>query len=195
MAEVKITESLYPSNSVKKKEKHVEKVIEGDVKTRKQPLRTKLAHTFIADDVDDVKSYIFMEVLIPAVKNTISEMVTKAIDLIFWGDSGSKKSKGTYVSYNSYSSGKSHKPASKKSTDFRDIIYDTRAEAEEVLGNMTDLIVDYGAVSVADLYDLVGITGNFTDNKYGWVDLAGAKVHMVRGGGYSISFPRAEQLD
>lgn len=195
MAEVKITESLYPSNSKQKKEKKVEKVISGDVKTRKQPLKTKLAHTFIADDVDDVKSYIFTEVLIPAIKNTISEMVTKAMDLIFWGDSGSKKSKGTYVSYNAYSSGKSHKQTSKKSTDFRDIIYDTRGEAEEVLSNMTDLIVDYGAVSVADLYDLVGITGNFTDNKYGWVDLAGAKVHMVRGGGYSISFPRAEQLD
>ena len=133
MAEIKIQENLYPSNSIKKKEKNVVKVIEGDVKTRKLPLRTKLAHTFIADDVDDVKSYIFMEVLIPAVKNTISEMVTKAIDLIFWGDAGSKKIKGTYVSYNSYSSGKSNRAVAKKSADFRDIIFDTRSEAEEVL--------------------------------------------------------------
>ena len=195
MAEIKIQENLYPSNSIKKKEKNVVKVIEGDVKTRKLPLRTKLAHTFIADDVDDVKSYIFMEVLIPAVKNTISEMVTKAIDLIFWGDAGSKKIKGTYVSYNSYSSGKSNRAVAKKSADFRDIIFDTRSEAEEVLSNMTDLIVDYGAVSVADLYDLVGITGSFTDNNYGWVDLKGVEPHMVRGGGYSISFPRAERLD
>lgn len=194
MAEIRLNDNLYPSNSKNTKEKKVEKVIEGGVKTRKMPLSKRLTHTFIADDVDDVKSYIFMEVLVPAVKNTISEMVSKALDLMFWGDAGGKKSKGSYISYSSYSS-KPKRTSNKKSTDFRDIIYDTRAEAEEVLSNMMDLIVDYGAVSVGDLYDLVGETGTFTDNKYGWVDLAGAKVHMVRGGGYSISLPRAELLD
>ena len=74
--------------------------------------------------------------------------------------------------------------------DYDDIILDNRGEAEEVLSRMDELIDTYGLVSVADFYDLVGVTGNYTDNKYGWTDIRSASVIHVRDG-YRIKLPKA----
>lgn len=48
----------------------------------------------------------------------------------------------------------------------------------------------YGVVSVADMYDLCGMTCNYTDNKYGWKSLARADISRVRDG-YMIKLPKA----
>jgi hypothetical protein len=56
------------------------------------------------------------------------------------------------------------------------------------------LIDTYGIVSVADFYDLVGITGNYTDNKYGWNNIHSASIVRVREG-YMIKLPRALALN
>ena len=71
---------------------------------------------------------------------------------------------------------------------------DNRGEAEEVLSRMDELIAAYGLVSVADLYDLVGITGDYTDNKYGWTDIRNASVVRVKNG-YMIKMPKALPLN
>jgi hypothetical protein len=49
-------------------------------------------------------------------------------------------------------------------------------------------------VSVADFYDLVGVDGTYTDNKYGWTNIRNAYVNRVRDG-YVIKLPRAISLD
>lgn len=193
----------YEPNSHKskreKQQKKVEKVIKGNISTRKKSLGKKFSETFLEESAEDVKSYVVFDVLIPAIKNTFSEMVTKGLDMmLFSGERASSKRRDdkTYVSYKSYSNrDKRDRHEHRKTLDFRDIIFDTRAEAEEVLSNLVDLTYDYEAASVADLYDLVGIDGSFTDNKYGWRDLSGAHVKMARGGGYLITLPRATSLD
>ena len=48
-------------------------------------------------------------------------------------------------------------------------------------------------VSVMDLYDLVGITGQYTDNKYGWTNLRNAEPVRTRDG-YMLKLPRAIPL-
>lgn len=196
-ANLPVSPELYPSNSKTKKEKKVEKVIEGTVKTSKMPLRTKLAHTFLADDAEDVKGYIFFDVIVPEIKNTILDASHKALEMLFFGSVSSSKKSGPYVNYSksSLSSTTPRRSVSKQPKDFREFEYGTRSDAEEVLINMQDLIDEYGFASIADLYDLCGVVGNWTDNKYGWADLRSAKVSMKRGGGYVIDFPRAEQLD
>ena len=78
--------------------------------------------------------------------------------------------------------------------NYDDIILDTRREAEEVLDRMQDLIDSYGMVSVADLYDLVGINGSYTDNKYGWTHLRSTDVQRVRDG-YLLKLPKALPFD
>lgn len=66
----------YRSNSNKSKErqnelvpeKKVEKIVSGSVKSKKKSGIEKLTSVFVPEDVDDVKSYIFEDIIVPAVK-------------------------------------------------------------------------------------------------------------------------------
>lgn len=74
-----------------------------------------------------------------------------------------------------------------------DIILESRVEAEDVISRMKEIIETYGFVRVTDLYDLVGITGDYTDNKYGWTNIRGAEPVRVRDG-YMLKLPKAVPL-
>ena len=75
-----------------------------------------------------------------------------------------------------------------------DIIFDNRGEAEIVLSRMDELIDTYGIVTIADLYDLAGVTGDYTTNNYGWTNIRSAEVVRVRDG-YIIKMPKAMPID
>lgn len=197
----------YKGNSHKGKEgvsgevmppKKVEQVATG--KTRKKNEVRKLADVFIAEDVHSVKDYIVQEVLLPAAKKAISEMVTSGIDMLLYGESKAKsrsrnESRVSYTKY--YERDRDYDRGARtrsRGYDYDDIILDTRREAEEVLDRMQDLIDSYGMVSVADLYDLVGINGSYTDNKYGWTHLRSVDVQRVRDG-YLLKLPKALPFD
>ena len=156
----------YKPNSHKYKEeqknlpaerKKVEKVVTGKVKTKKKSEASKLKDVFISEDVSNVKSYILMDVLIPAAKKAISDIVSNGIDMILYGETrGRKSSSGaSYVSYRDYSRRDDRRDTSRTRTgyDYDDIILETRGEAEDVLERMNELIDMYDVVSVADLYD------------------------------------------
>lgn len=182
-------------------EKKVEKVIAGTVKSKKKSEIRKFTDVFISEDIDNVKSYILLDVLIPAIKKAISDIVTNGIDMILYGETGKTKSNSTAskVSYRSYYDGRNGRRdysaiRTKISYNYDDIILDNRGEAEDVLSRMDELISTYGLVSVADLYDLVGVTGNYTDNKYGWTNIRSASVIRVRDG-YMLKLPKALPLD
>lgn len=89
----------YKPNSHKSKEeqknlvpeKRVEKVISGTVKPKKKSEVQKFADVFISEDVNNVKSYIVMDVLVPAIKKAISDIVTNGIDMILYGEAGKSK--------------------------------------------------------------------------------------------------------
>lgn len=71
-----------------------------------------------------------------------------------------------------------------------DIIFETRCKAEEVITAMNKLINAYGIVSVADLYDLVGRSCNYTDNIYGWANMRNVEPVKVIDG-YMLNLPEA----
>lgn len=203
--------SDYKPNSHKSKEelresvpdKKVEKIIAGTVKSKKKNEIQKFADVFISEDVTNVKSYILLDVLVPAIKKAISDIVTNGIDMILYGGSNRTKSNSvaSKVSYrNYYDKGNdrrdhgSYNSRTKTGYSYDDIILDNRGEAQDVLSRMDELISTYGVVSVADLYDLVGVTGNYTDNKYGWTDIRSAEPVRVRDG-YLIKLPKALPLN
>lgn len=179
-------------------EKKVEKVISGKVKTKQNNTR-KLTNIFISEDASNVKSYILMDVLVPAIKKAVSDIVRDGIDMLLYGEPHGRKSGSSapYVSYRNYSDkrgGERTRTRTRSSYDFDDIILETRGEAEEVLDQMDELIETYGIVTVADLYDLVGMNHNFTDNKYGWSNLRNAQPVRDRDG-YVLKLPRAVPID
>lgn len=199
-----------PSNSHKareentlssQKKKQITKVTKGTVRTKKKNEMSKLGNMFISEDASKVKSYILMDVLVPTIKKAISDIVKNGVDMILYGEVGQNK-KRTYastVSYRDYYDNGSRsvsrfddpsRARTRVGYNFDDIILETRGEAEEVLSSMDELIETYGSVSVADMYDLVGISCEYTDNKYGWKNIRTAEPVRVRDG-YMLKLPRA----
>lgn len=195
MAEVK----NYPSGkgAPMVEDKKIKKVVSGEVKTKKKSGASKLKDAFIEDDAKNVGDYILMDVLVPAAKKAISDVVQDGIEILLYGETTARKrSTGSRISYNNYYS-QPTRPRERdrerydtKSYSYDDIVLESRSDAEEVLNNMFDLIERYGMVSVADLYELVDISCKYTDNNYGWTDLGNASVSRVRDG-YLLKLPRA----
>lgn len=185
--------------------KKVDKVVSGSVKTKKKSSLSKFADTFIEEDKDTVVGYLLSEVLIPSFKKMVSDTIKTGIDKMLYGDaevsrSNSPASKISYSKYyndkSSYSRSSSTTPvANRRDTyEYNNIVLETRGDAEAVLMGMDDIIAKYEIVSVADLYDLVGIAGSYTDYKYGWTDIRSARIERVRDG-YVIRMPKALPLD
>lgn len=172
-------------------------VVTTPVKVKKKGELSKMADTFISEDAKNIKSYILMDVVVPAVKKLVSDIVRDGIDMLLYGEKGRSKSSSTgagYISYkNSYNGGTASNNTRVTRYSNDDIIIDHRGEAEEVLARMKEALEEYGEVSVADFYDLIQRTAEYTDHNYGWRNLDGAYVDRVRDG-YKIIFPRAISL-
>ncbi len=195
----------YKPNSHKSKEERiperkVEKVVSGIVKPKKKGGIQKLADIFISEDISNVKSYILLDVLIPAIKKAIFDIVTNGIDMILYGETGRTRNKSSIASKVSYQRYYDRTDEQKRdyrtlslrnAFDYDELIFPTRGDAEAVLDAMNEIISQYGVVSVMDLYDLANVsTDNYTANKYGWTNISGCKPIRVRDG-YVLNLPKA----
>jgi hypothetical protein len=79
--------------------------------------------------------------------------------------------------------------------NFDEIVLASLGEAEEVIDNMSTLIRDFDVVSVSDVLTMVGVTPAFTDVKWGWDDIRGARVKRLSSDQYLLDLPRPIPLD
>jgi hypothetical protein len=181
-----------------KKEK-IEKIVKGTVKSKK---KNGFLSSFLTGDLVDIRDYVIQDVLIPAVKNTIEDIITNGISMLLNNGetrkgSNRRSSASSRISYRAYYEREESERDRYRSRDrgysYDDIILESGAEADEVIARLDELIDVYGMASVADLYDLVGISGQYTDNKYGWTDVSSASRIRVRDG-YLLKMPRAKPL-
>lgn len=213
-----ITREDYPSNSHTSKEqakevreKKVEKVVKGKVVKRKRSLGRRMSETFLEEDGRSVAQYILYDVLIPAAKDTLSDLVKSGIEMLLYGEGGSRgrdtyRDRGrsysrSHVSYNRMYGNNDRRldpPRERRNRarhEFDDIILETREEAKRVLDELKDLVDQYGWASVEDFYDTIGMDANYTDCRWGWTDLRSAYIERVRGGGWCVRLPRTEPSD
>lgn len=198
----------YKPNSHKSKEEKKEtadrakldKVVSGNVKTKKKSGLSKFLGDFISDDAKDVKSYVITDIIIPGIKRGLFDIITKGADRIFYGKSGngSRRSTADRVSYTKYwdprnDDGRNRRAESSARLDYEDILFDNRGDAEAVLERLDEAISQFGHATVADYYDLCDMTAPYTANKYGWTNLSTATVASVRDG-YIIKMPRAVMI-
>lgn len=190
----------YQPNSNKYKEEHkektVKKVVSGKVKTKKNEGR-KLMNMFISEDAKNVKSYIVLDVLVPAIKKAILDIVTDGADMILYGGShGGKRKSGNKVSYRSYYDDKKDDKdyRSKGRFDYDDLVFDSRSECEAVREQMVEIIDQYGFVTVADMYDMADLPAPYTSSKYGWTNIRTAETIRARDG-YVLKLPKAMPID
>lgn len=205
----------YASNSNKSKEEVSEKpkherfspMTTGRKKT--QSTLQKFASIFIAEDVDSVRGYIYEEVIKPAAKRIVSDMV----DAILYGGGGPRRrrkdSDQTKVSYRKYYDepddryyddrrDRQRRDQKYSVLDYDEIVVPSRKEAEAILSRLKETIGRYGITSVLDLYDLSNVKCDHTAEKYGWTDLSSAEIVKVRDGsgiGYSFKLPKALPID
>ena len=198
----------YKSNSDRnrrevKTDKKVEAVIANSAKVRKKGEMQKIADNFIAEDANTVKSYVLSEVIIPAAKKILSDIITTGLNMFLYGEAGHTKrvSPASKISYGSYYQQEPNRarPVSVSNRysglDYDEILFETRGDAEAVLDAMNDIISQFGTVSVSDLYDLAHVPNdNYTMNRYGWTNIGGSTAIRVRDG-YILKLPRAIPLD
>lgn len=198
--------------------KRVEKVVTGKVVTRKQPLGRRMASVLFGAEAKQSWLAVVQDVLVPAAKDMVTDAISQGVERMVYGETRSRPRRGPLfgggfqqgpnISYNRYSSSPvgrasgqgqrdERRPLSRTSRashNFDEIILATRAEAEEVLDRLFDLVSRYDVATVADLYELVGVTGEYTDEKYGWTDLRGSDITRVREG-YLLNLPKPDVLD
>lgn len=202
----------FPSNSHRRVQpkaeaeapRKIQQVATGMVTQRKKSIGKRFMETFISEDVGDVKRYLFHDVLIPAMKNTLIEIFSGGSEMMFSGQRRSnnmRRSGGqSHVSYQNYSNNgrldnrRERSDQNRTRHDFGDIVLTNRGEAEAVLSCLVDLTIDYQQATVSDLYQLVGIQSNYTDDKWGWFELSRASVSRARDG-YVLNLPRPVLLD
>ena len=206
-----MSEPVYTPNSHKYKEqqkeaaekKQVTRVVKNPAKTKTNEVR-KLADIFISEDVSNVKEYIFMDVLVPAIKKAIYDIVTNGIDMFLYGGKGGNRGNSNVhkVSYGSYYGQKNNSvnyrtPETNKEDNvfkYEDLVFDNRGDAEAVKQQLQESIAKYGIVNVGDLYEFAGLEAPYTAQKYGWMDLRGAEVQRYRGN-YILKLPKAMPID
>jgi hypothetical protein len=204
----------YPPNSEASKRraqeetKNIKRVTTEDPVRRRKPLRKQFSETFIAGDLKSTSQYVMFDVLVPAAKDLIVETFERGLEKLFFGDSRRRggitppQSGPTgVVSYNRYAMQsrqtgpqRTMSRMARSRHDFDEVVLQSRTEAEEVIDRLFEVVSRYGSASVADLYELVGISGTHVDNKWGWTDLRGAGVSRVRGG-YLLDLPEPQPLD
>lgn len=180
-------------------------VISGAAVERKEPLRKKFLQAYAGDSAQSVGQYLLMDVVVPGTKNIISDLVTQGINRLLYGSSrptqGIRSSVGG-AGYGKFFNGGGNSnqqtptqltQQARQNHAFGEIVLQSRGDAEIVIESLRELIEQYGNAKVTNLYSLVGITSDFTDQKYGWTNLSRAGVLQIREG-YLLDLPKPEVL-
>ena len=198
-------EEKYKPNSYRAKaeeDRKIEKVISGNAKIHEKTPGEKLK---------DVLSDIFLDVLIPAAKDTASDAITKGVDMILFGEVRSRgsvstrrtSSGGSYVSYSSYSRGKSRRDddiSRRAKFDFSGIEFEDdpdpngmtgEEKAYEVLDAVNDWMDMYdGEISVSEFLQFAGVSPRHNDDKWVWTNIDSARVLQNGSGNWYIRMPQ-----
>lgn len=198
--------------------KVIRRVTRGEATLRKRSLRKRFAESFTGEGNKGVFEYVLFDVLIPGIRDVVADVSTTAIErTLYPGDDyyGGRRHRGGrggggYTSYSRMGGSRSRsrrdddddyrrsrrddRDRRRRSDVMPEIIVDSRVEAEEVIGQMFELISKYDAASMRDLLSMVGLPHNPTDDAWGWTDFRGAHPVKVRGG-YLIDAPRPDELD
>jgi len=211
----------YSSNSNKSKEarqnqqseKHEVKAVASGQMKKRSGIR-KFFGDFVSDDARDIKDYVIGDILLPAAKDTLFDMITNSVGMALgFGSSnrrpsnrgGSRLDRGTtsqygnvvVTDYSGYSNNRAPRRAQpgRYRYNFEDIEFRDKRECDDVLFELDGIMGQYNFVSVADFYRASGIDENdikYTDSDYGWYNLGGSEAYYSRGM-WHIRMPQVEQ--
>lgn len=209
----------FPNNSQRGQqppdEKQIEKVITGEVITRRPSGLRRFRRSFIAGDASSVGDHVFWNLLVPAAQDAVLDMGQTFLEMLIKGERGSSRLRNpaapqqgrgstSQINYGGLSSGSSGSRLVIPPTNHalgvnngrfspNEIILSSRAEAEGLIRRLFEVLEKYPVVTVRDLYSMVGVTADYTDDRWGWSNLDGADVKRVRDG-VLLVLPPPEEL-
>lgn len=179
-------------------------VARGEVR---KPLWKYLTGWLFADDVGDINK----DVIMPALKDLAYNIITTAI----YGDRrGGQRPRGGYsgqnydYNYNYTTSARTdyrntgsvnrqvqQTQRISSLNDYKDIVVQSRQEAEQIIAELGNLCAMYGYATISDLWQAVGITrDNPMESKWGWRDVSGTQIKPSFGN-WRFIWPAAEPLE
>jgi|SRR3954464_3517466 len=201
------------SNASKSPAKNIQRVTSGEPTRRKKSLRKQFTETFIAGDARSSVRYVVLDIMIPAARDMVLDSGLGFLEKLMVGESRRRGSTPPlsgatgYVDYRRVGGGIAsamgnrfvgpQRVANRQSRlahNFDDIVIESRAEAEMVIDQLMEVVSRYGSATVADLYELVGLPTNHTDNRWGWTNLLGAGVTRIRNG-FLLDLPDPHPID
>lgn len=209
------TSSIQPKLEAKEEKRApVQPVASGIIK--KKSIFSKFTGLIFSNDGKDVGDFLTRDVLVPAIKKTIQEMVTSGIDVLLYGESRGQRRRNPSdsVSYrydrcydddrdrrrrDYYDRDYDKQPRRYQVYEYNDVGYYTRKEAEDVIRGMLDIVDQYDYVKVADMYELSKIKDyDFNANHYGWSkasDLQRVEAIRYSDGKWGLDLPKAIPID
>ena len=175
-----------------------------NVRKKKKTFGSKLRDLFVKEDAKTVTQYLFGDILIPAFTNTILDIIKNGAEMMFLGrTTGSgygRYNSGPRVRYENYydrdyeyrgSRPQYSRPAPVPTQSYDELIFESRADADEVLLDMKRRVMESGYVTIAYMYNHPRVRwhSDYTADGWGWTDLRNASIVMCQGG-WSIKLPR-----
>lgn len=188
---------------------------EGAATKRKPALGRKMASTFFGADAKTAGAVVFAELVVPMIRNLLSETGTTFFQTMVHGVDGTSyygrqtgRSAATGRQKVVYGGNVVNAPAhpamqndkrrlnakAKGLHDFSEIVVDDRGKAIDILESLRELIDMYEVAKVADFYQLCNISEDYTDHNWGWTDLRDAGVVRDRHG-FRIVLPKPIKLN
>ena len=198
----------------KAKHKEIKKVIDGDAVVQTPGALSKIKYAFAPESTKSVVEYVIMDVVIPNAQSLLLDIISQGLERKLYGE-GSRAQRSSYSSrstghtaYNRMYKGPQQKTRGSRKESVRsngdwldedlsvdNILLKDRGSAEKALYELNKIVEEYGEATINDLYELIGVTGDFVGDKYGWYDLRGARVSRTTRGMYKLILPREVELD
>lgn len=187
-----------------------EKVIDAEIvdnkpaaKKIKKPLGQRFKEAFFVTSKEELKRFIVQEVIMPGVRDILSDIISRGSDKLLYGDGrGRRSSRGSrgasFVSYQEYYD------KGKKNTSYKTaggytsegIHWDGPAaedRANSVLDWCAEQLELYERFTAYQFYSECGMTTDHSDENWGWTSIEGFKA-VREGHGWSIYTPKPVRL-
>ena len=165
------------------------------VQTVSEPA-TVVKKSGLANDLRNISSYLFSDVLLPILKDGITQVFTNGLEMMLYGDEAPRRSRvqsygrAPRRDYARQAPSRRTYRSTREHLEPEAIYYASISDAKLVLGEMQSIVAEHGVCTVGDMYTLSGVKASPIQHSYGWDDLSGARtVYDINGYYIDIDLP------
>lgn len=192
-----------------RRREEITRVAKGEAKIKRKSAFERIGKK-IADDASNIPDHLICDILLPALEDTVLDLIEFAIHDLFgsfyggYDDDYDRDFRRRRVGGSIRSSHRDYSGASRgrrRSSRSLDDSYDVMEielsydDVYRVKNTMLRRLEEYGDVTVAEYYQICGLNDYDSQaNRWGWTNLNGIKARVLRNGDYILNLPRTEPV-